>query len=154
MSVDSWAEIWSDTDYKEMPSLSTRRGFGRDLEKAMCRHLRGMQDHSFLEVGCYPGRFLRFFAERFELRVDGIEYVEERANRCGQMLKRSGHQGEIFAADLFSWGPGRTWDVVASFGLVEHFEDTAGVLQHHLDLTSPRGFVVLIRIIMGCTGKS
>ncbi len=142
-TVESWTEIWDQGGFAEMPRLSRARGFGRDLDRAMQRHLRGLSGDSLLEIGCYPGRFLRFFADFFGMQVDGVEYVAARATECQEMLARAGHPGTIHPEDVFHWQPGRTWDVVASFGFVEHFEDTRAVLARHVQLASPGGLVVV-----------
>jgi SAM-dependent methyltransferase len=50
----------------------------------------------------------------------------------------------VIHADIFSYAPGdRRWDVVGSFGLVEHFDDPAQVIRRHLELLVPGGYLVL-----------
>jgi SAM-dependent methyltransferase len=51
--------------------------------------------------------------------------------------------GEIVQADFLTWKPGRQYDVVASFGFIEHFEDPADIVARHFALTKPGGYVVL-----------
>lgn len=38
---------------------------------------------------------------------------------------------------------GLQFDVVASFGFVEHFEDYEAAIKHHIDMVKPGGFLVL-----------
>ena len=110
------------------------------------KHLPPQPGVRFLEVGCYPGRYLWYFHKYFGYRVDGIEYLKGCASRCGDFMKERNVPANIFHADLFTFtvdDPKERWDVVAGFGFVEHFSDTREVVERHLDLLRPGGYLAL-----------
>jgi SAM-dependent methyltransferase len=92
------------------------------------RALAGMPPGSrLLEIGAARSRWLPYFAERFGFAVTGLDYSAQGCVQAREMLARAGLPGEVVCADLFEPPPellGR-FDIVVSFGVVEHFHDTA-----------------------------
>jgi 2-polyprenyl-3-methyl-5-hydroxy-6-metoxy-1,4-benzoquinol methylase len=100
----------------------------------------------FLEIGCYPGGYLWYFSKYFGYEVSGIEYVEHSVAKIKKLLDQEGVDAEIIQADFFELKPdsfGRLWDVVASFGFIEHFQNYSFVIRKHLDLVKAGGYLVL-----------
>jgi SAM-dependent methyltransferase len=95
-----------------------------------------------LEIGCYPGRFLYYFSKEFGYRVSGVDFLPETVELPAR-LAESGVKAEIFVSDFFSFQPGKRYDVVFSYGFVEHFSNWQEVLQRHLDLLKPEGTLVI-----------
>ena len=84
-----------------------------------------------LEIGCANSVWLPYFSNEFGFKVSGLDYSEIGCNRTKRNLESSNVKGEVICADLFSPPShmlGR-YDVVVSFGVVEHFEDTSKCLQ-------------------------
>jgi len=80
---------------------------------------------TLLEVGCGNSNWLPYFAQRWNLSVEGIDYSEEGCRHAREILSRYNIQGTIHLGDLFSPPEeliGR-FDVVTSSGVVEHFEE-------------------------------
>ena len=96
----------------------------------------------FLEIGCYPGRYLYLFAQQFGYRVHGIDFMPEAAE-IPVWLSALGVEAEVAVADLFHFQPGRLYDVVASFGFVEHFQNWELALDKHLALLAPGGYLFI-----------
>ncbi len=109
----------------------------------LATHLRADPAKEILEIGCYPGRFLVYFAKRFGYRPSGVDFLAD-TGEIQQRLRDSGVEpGDIVKADFFAFSPARTWDVVSSFGFVEHFDDLEDVVRRHVELTRPGGHVVI-----------
>jgi hypothetical protein len=51
--------------------------------------------------------------------------------------------GEIWSEDIFQWNPRRRFDIVASFGFIEHFDDPGAAIARHFDLVRPEGTVLI-----------
>ena len=84
-----------------------------------------------LEIGCANSVWLPYFNKEFGFNVSGLDYSEIGCDRAGRNLNSSDVKGKVICADLFSPPShmlGR-YDVVVSFGVVEHFEDTSKCLQ-------------------------
>jgi SAM-dependent methyltransferase len=75
-----------------------------------------------------------------------MEYVDWCCEETRGNLANAGIPGDVIHADLFDYqleSDEQGWDVVCSFGLVEHFSDTREVVQKHLDLVRPGGLIAL-----------
>ncbi len=140
---DSWSDIWGNASIEHVPSLNITKGLGRDLDRMVGRYIKAGTHQTCLEIGCYPGRFLRYFGERFHLETSGLEYVEWCATRCEELLSKVNCRCTVHHGDLFSWQTNNQWDVVSSFGLIEHFEDTRDVIENHARLLAPGGVLVI-----------
>jgi SAM-dependent methyltransferase len=92
------------------------------------RELGGLEPGSrILEVGCARSKWLPYFATRFGLDVSGLDYSEEGCAQARLILAQAGVGGAVVYGDMFDPPVdllGR-FDAVVSFGLVEHFADTA-----------------------------
>lgn len=84
-----------------------------------------------LEIGCANSVWLPYFDKEFGFNVSGLDYSEIGCDRAKRNLDSNGIEGEVVCADLFS-PPSHMlggYDVVVSFGVAEHFEDTSKCLQ-------------------------
>jgi len=96
-----------------------------------------------VEIGCFPGTYMAYLGQRFGYRVSGIDFLPD-LERIRAPLERAGVEVDtLFGADFLSFESDRRWDVVASFGFIEHFEDVEGVLDAHLRLLRPGGHLVI-----------
>jgi len=95
-----------------------------------------------LEIGCHPGRFLAVFGE-LGYELFGIDYATNVANLPGWLKRRGYRVGTFWAEDFTRFAPQRTFDVVASFGFIEHFTDWEDILERHAALVSDKGYLVL-----------
>ena len=108
------------------------------------RLLRGRQGQEILEVGCAGSFFLPYFADYFGLRASGLDYSEVGCERLRAQLERWGIPAEVVCADLFDPPAdlrGR-FDVVTSFGVIEHFEDPGRYVRALTALLKPGGLVI------------
>lgn len=57
------------------------------------------------------------------------------------LAKNDLHEGDIkiIEADLFTYQPAVQYDMVLSFGLIEHFSDTKFIIEKHLPFLKPGG---------------
>lgn len=109
----------------------------------IARHLPADPELSFLELGCAPGRILAEFGRRLGYEVHGIDYAAD-ADDIERYLRGNGCRvGEVARADVFDWEPGREYDIVASFGLIEHFDDPGPLVDRHFALSRPGAKVVI-----------
>ncbi len=98
----------------------------------------------FLEVGCAPATWLAYFAEQFRYEVAGLDYAPHGVELAKKNLALCGVRGEVFEADLFHHGlPKESYDVVFSWGFIEHFKDPTQAVAKHLELLRPGGVLVL-----------
>ncbi len=96
-----------------------------------------------LEVGAIPGRFLAYLALHHGYRVTGIDFADNHRVFHDTMAAYGIDGYEFIHGDFFSYDFQKKFDVVASFGFVEHFEDIEDVIARHCDLVAAGGYLVI-----------
>lgn len=113
------------------------------------------RNKKLLEIGCARSLWLPYFAKEFGFKVYGIDYSEIGCQQAMQVLSKEGVEGEIVCADFFSppeWMIGE-FDVVISFGVLEHFEDTEGCILAFSKFLKQEGIMITnIPNLMGLLG--
>lgn len=108
------------------------------LQRAMSDRRYG----SVVEIGAYPGHVLHWLCRTIGLRGTAIEYVPSQV----RSLARAFPSVEVLEGDFLSpatFAPGRTWDVVFSYGLVEHWSDLRVPIARHAEMTAPGGTCIV-----------
>lgn len=95
-----------------------------------------------IEIGCFPGRYLAVIGA-LGYTVHGIDLTPE-VKRMQQALDEMGLRTGLFTHGDFLQHPfARTYDLVCSFGFIEHFTDWQGVLLKHAALVRPGGTLLI-----------
>ena len=140
-------------------------GFKRYLKKYLGEHLTDYSDYLLwdvvmksclptdatmktLEIGSAPGHNLLRLKETFGYQPYGVEYTATGARMNRQLFAQHGlDPAQVIVADAFSpdfLAQHRgTFDVVTSFGFVEHFDDVRTVIERQLDLLKEGGWLVV-----------
>lgn len=141
---DHWAQRWSSQD--PHIEFDPEKPLFRDIHKLFQKHLPKGPNVRCLEVGCYPGTYLWYFHKYFGHHVSGLEYVGECAAQCQELMQKKNIDAEIIHGDLFSYSvpEDKLWDVVTSFGFIEHFDDVVPSIQCHLNLLKPGGLLAIV----------
>ena len=110
---------------------------------------------SFFEVGCGSSGWLPYFAKKYNYKVSGLDYSEVGCKLARKNLELLNiDYGEILCRDFFQPDPtsGKTYDVVFSYGVIEHFSDPVKVAGIFKSFTAPGGIMItLIPNFMGTT---
>lgn len=127
-----WQEYWQDASLSAPDSL---------FHATLWRVLPHGEPLRFLEIGCTPGRGLVYFARRFGYRVTGLDYA--RLDLARATLDRFGVEGDLIEADFTTYESGDRYDVVASFGVLEHFPDPDRAIRRQAALVARGGYLVV-----------
>lgn len=96
-----------------------------------------------LEIGYYPGKFLAVFGEKGYV-LNGIDFFTESQNSSILWLKKCGYNiGSFYKSDLWDFKVSESYDIVCSFGLIEHFKNWKEVLNKHIELTKTAGTIMI-----------
>jgi SAM-dependent methyltransferase len=154
-----WNSLWSKrillksaSPYKRGPLNHTDIRFHMLFEK----WLSGFEGASLLELGCAGSQWLPYFSEEYNLSVSGLDYSKLGCEHARIILKQKGVYGTIVEGDLFDPPLFMTnfFDMVVSFGLVEHFEDTVKCLVACSRFLKLGGLIItIIPNMPGCTGS-
>lgn len=139
--VTFWDDYWANVQLPSTVNLDF--SFERCLVETLKNNLSGIGGE-VLEVGCAPGKWLDFMAKEFGLKPNGIEYSEAGVNATLRNFQLIGlDPGTFLAGDFFQMKPDRQFDVVMSFGFIEHFTNADEVVKLHLLWLKPGGTLIL-----------
>jgi len=144
-----WNDLWADGNIpKAVDPADTR--ILNTVNRQFDREFRRLFDKSrtpsmkLLEVGCGKSAWLPYFAKEFGFKVYGLDYSPNGCEMARKVLRANAIDAQIVQADLFS--PPRdmlgAFDVVVSFGLVEHFDHTASCVGAISAFLKPGGLLI------------
>lgn len=153
-----WDDNWVKVDFPkpfDENDHSLDNYVNRQLHVFFKELLKDRKDFSVLEIGCANSIWPIYFHQYFSARVYGVDYSEIGCEKSRALLEHFQVPGEIYCADLFS-PPSKLhqkFDLVVSFGVVEHFEDTALCLKSCSAFVKPGGLLLtLVPNIPGIIG--
>jgi SAM-dependent methyltransferase len=117
------------------------------LRRVLARHLPRRPEWRVMEVGCAPGRLLVLFHRLFGYQPYGVEYSPIGAAETRRTFFRHSFddthviESDFFAPAFQNQYAGR-FDVVYSIGFIEHFDRPQEVIDAHLNLLAPGGYLV------------
>jgi len=98
-----------------------------------------------IELGGFPGYYAAYLKKYQGLDTTLFDYfIYERL--INQLLEKNGLKPgdvNIIEADLFEYKPEKLYDLVLSFGLIEHFNDTKSIIETHLHFLKPGGVLFI-----------
>jgi len=134
---------WEGTHSQPRWQLPSRLNVGvRNALSLLSSHVQpGMR---VLEIGCAPGKHLAYLAKVREASVCGLDYSGPGIANSRELFRRLGLEAEFRCEDLHhSTFPERSFDLVYSLGVVEHFQDPKPAIESHLTLAKPGGVVLI-----------
>ncbi|MBI1748038.1 MAG: class I SAM-dependent methyltransferase [Acidobacteria bacterium] len=155
-----WEALWAETEIPTVvdPRVPGRRNYvNRRLDAYFRQVFASIKtaEKRLLEVGCARSAWLPYFAKEFGFKICGLDYSELGCRQEQEQLASSGVDGDIVCADFFT--PPKelcgAFDVVVSFGVVEHFENTAACLSAFTEFLKPGGLLfTLVPNTLGTVG--
>lgn len=130
-SESYWSGLWLEGDVHgpiDPTDGSIRNHANLARHRVLKQALAGVDEGArLMEVGAAGSRWLPYFHHEFGFEVTGLDYSEAGCEKAQSIMDAAGVPGSVICADLFD-PPHELdgqFDVVVSFGVVEHFEDTA-----------------------------
>ena len=96
---------------------------------------------SAIELGGFPGYYSIYFKKHLKLDTTLFDYFISKPI-ISELLQENELKEDditIIEADLFNYQPQQQYDLVSSFGLIEHFTDTKNIIARHLSFLIPGG---------------
>lgn len=148
---DYWDSVWEDFELTEVanPQIGGVKNVTiRLMDKTLREALADLKTKGLkmLEVGCANSVWLPYFAKELGFDVTGLDYSELGCESERKVLKNSGVRGDIMCADFFA-PPAEAvekFDVVSSFGVVEHFVPTEGCLKAFARFLKQNGRILTV----------
>ena len=157
-----WEKTWRGTTKLPLPidprDATWRNYVNRELHKffAGCVPSIVSRHGRILEIGCAYSAWLPYFAREFHLEPWGLDYLDTGCAASREILRRANLPVDhVVCGDLFTPPAGMLgiFDLVISFGLVEHFLDTADCVRACSRFLKPHGVMItVIPNMHGATG--
>nr|WP_068892867.1 methyltransferase domain-containing protein [Pedobacter panaciterrae] len=111
------------------------------FHKELASIITGQKVKTAIELGGFPGYYAVFLKKYFKLDVTLLDYfvhppVTSSLLQANQLSESDIH---IIETDLFNYTPQQQYDLVLSCGLIEHFNDTADIINRHINFVKPGG---------------
>lgn len=135
-----WDEAWSSPVRPRIPSRLNVEV--RNLTNLLRKYVR--PGARYIEIGCAPGKYLAWVAVQCKSETWGLDYSDTGIRNCQGLFVAMNldiklQQGDFFDNTL----PKNTFDVVTSFGFIEHFDDPTDAVSKHIELLAPGGIAVI-----------
>ena len=100
---------------------------------------------TLFEMGCGSSAWLPFLAKKYNLLVSGLDYTHIGAFNCKRNLTIQNIKfDEIIEQDVLTWDTDKKYDIIISFGLIEHFEKPETVLFNAYKHLNDGGLIITV----------
>lgn len=139
-SREFWLRYWEDK-----PWAFRRIGPQEVFADVFTQIVQSANVGSAIEIGGFPGQFAIYLHKYHGVRVALLDYVihPQLMQLQLQLNELPPDAITIFEQDLFAYQPTVQYDLVFSCGLIEHFDDTVGIIRQHLPYLRPGGTLLL-----------
>jgi SAM-dependent methyltransferase len=138
MSVEKnfWKQHWEGVGFSIAP-------FYHPVRRWIEHHAEDSKNgQTCIEIGCFPAKFLSVFGEK-GYTLNGIDMFDD-TDLLKPVLTRAGYNVDsMYKADFLTFNTSRTFDIVCSFGFIEHFKNWKYVLKRHIDLAKKDGKILI-----------
>jgi hypothetical protein len=121
-----WQEYWKNYEYEKIPSEVPFKKF---LPK-----LKGVR--SFIEIGGFPGTYAAYFYKHGCPNGSLLDfYIDKKMVNTFEKINDIPQDTiKCIESDFFKFETDETYDLVFSYGFIEHFADTKDVISRHNSL--------------------
>jgi hypothetical protein len=98
-----------------------------------------------IELGGFPGYYAVYLKKYEGMDATLFDYFIHQG-LINELLEANGLKDgdiNIIEADLFTYQPEKQYDIVTSFGLIEHFKDTKAIIATHLPFLNKDGVLFI-----------
>ena len=108
-------------------------------------YLENVENRTCLEIGSFPGSYIPVIGRK-GYQLNGIDFNKRNSDELPKWLSSLGFSvGEFCSGDFFDFIKTHEskYDLVCSFGFIEHFENYKEVIQSHIELVKPSGKIII-----------
>ncbi|MHC4639014.1 MAG: class I SAM-dependent methyltransferase [Planctomycetota bacterium] len=142
---EHWDSHWDRIKLPAEIKRGTDHPISEELVRIFDQHLPRRKNLSILEIGGAPGHYTAFFAKEFGYTIYALDYSEIGCAKLRENFDLLGLQGTIYHKDILTddLSDLPRFDIVCSFGFIEHFEDFSFVVGKHVELLKGGGILII-----------
>ncbi|MCA9422240.1 MAG: class I SAM-dependent methyltransferase [Nitrospira sp.] len=136
-----WERVHAGQPRMRLPSLL------RANTKNLQRLLRTLvvPGMNVLEIGFAPGKQLAYVAKILGAQVTGLDFSVQGVSFARTMFEHLGIPADLRCEDVFNTTlSAKTFDLVYSVGLIEHFDDPRTLVRRHVEFLKPGGTALIL----------
>lgn len=104
---------------------------------------KAVTEKNCLEIGSFPGTYLSELGE-LGYTLNGVDFNEKNTNELPQWLKSKGlNVGNFYSGDFRNVAINNQFDLVASFGFIEHFTNFLEIITLHDKYVKLGGYLII-----------
>lgn len=140
-----WDSRWEKVELPAEVTRDSRKFVTRDLIGLFDKYLPKGNGLRILEIGGAPGKWLAYFKKNFHYDIAGIDYSPTGCQKMRKNFDLLHLGGSVFNNNILTDDLSALprFDVVYSFGFVEHFDDLDLILEKHLAMLRPEGILMV-----------
>jgi len=131
-----WDNYWVNYEFEKMPS-----------EVPFIEYMPLLKGgNSFIEIGGFPGTMATYFYKQGVGDVTILDYVlnKDVIHKVEAMYSVPKDTVKSIEADFFNFNSDKLYDIVFSYGFIEHFEDVKDVIARHVNLVDQNGKLLIV----------
>lgn len=105
--------------------------------------LRRYEGKRFIELGCSPGDYSALICSQIKFIPYGIDFSQQAYLYKEAMARIGQNNATLIISDIRDFKSEDKFDVVTSFGLIEHFKDPTEMMFHHHRLAKTGGLIIM-----------
>lgn len=131
-------EYWDEERNKFKPLKAKKVIFHKEL----IQYLPYNENFNCVEIGAYPGAMLLYFSKYFGYNPVAIEYSKY-THHIEELFKYNDINNYSIINDDFFNIKLKKYDIVTSFGFIEHFSNYRVVIEKHCGMVRKNGYLVI-----------
>lgn len=126
-----------------IPAFQFERHQGHAIEALIKKYISSTISGNVIEIGSFPGPFLAAFGD-LGFTLNGIDFHPKNKTDLPAWLLAQGFKtGDFQTVDFFEFVTEKKYDVVASFGFIEHFKNYEEVIMKHATMVNENGYLII-----------
>ena len=137
---ENWGEYWASN--KHIQHVSEKYCYHDFIKRAA---EKAKPKGECIELGGFPGKFSIFLKKYCRMNPTLIDFHLDET-KVGELMEFNGlnyHDIKCIKDDIFLNTPSTQYDLVCSFGLIEHFLNVKEILGVHLKYLKPNGVLLI-----------
>jgi 2-polyprenyl-3-methyl-5-hydroxy-6-metoxy-1,4-benzoquinol methylase len=113
------------------------------IKKWILKYVPKTNNGECFEIGCFPGRYLTVMGD-LGYTLNGIDLTPRVNSDFPEWLKSKGYKiGSFIKDDFLKLKSEKKYDLVCSFGFIEHFTNWDEIFEKHIELVNEEGYIVI-----------